>query len=308
MLLHKGTGEGDAIDLSNGRLATGDVNNDGRIELVSKKSGEQFIRICYWDDSRGVQQLWRSREKDIIRVNDIAVGDVDNDGMQEVVVTAGHSLCIFKWNGREYDQKRVPFKLRAEQVSIGDVDNDQKNELLLSEVNMRTEGESLESISIWTWNGLALARKSESHGHAWIADFKILDLDADGKNELLVAEAVEREGHGGIHYGSMINVYRYSAGELVGDAHASIKYRDFWTMPYPKIAVRRVNGEKKIILAGGHTIEECSFKNGKISEPIQIERSPSYIRDLATGDIDNDGIDEIIINTFRPERKLLIYR
>lgn len=310
LLFYKGAGEGDVVDLSNSILAIGDVNNDGTIELVSRKFGEQFLRICCWD-GKSIQQLWRSREINLI--DDIAVGDADNDGMEELAVIGYigpiRSLCILKWNGREYEQKCVQLKSRIEQVTIGDVDNDQKNEILLLEVNMRTEGQSLESISIWTWNGSTLAKKSESHGHAWIADFKISDLDGDGKNELLVAEAVKGKKHGNmIFYNSMINVYRYSVGELVKDVNASIEYRNFHTMPYPKIAVRRVNGEKKIILTGGHTIEECSFKNGKISKPIQIERSPSYIRDLATGDIDNDGTDEIIISTFKPEKKLLIYR
>jgi hypothetical protein len=87
----------------------------------------------YWDGEEGTMDA-------------IDVGDVDNDGLQEIAVGT-NVIHVLQWNGKEYTEEyliNATHGLLAV-TCIGDFDNDGKNEINAGNVGINSLGEEYES-------------------------------------------------------------------------------------------------------------------------------------------------------------------
>ena len=112
----------------------GDSDGDGIDEIHVGYSSSR-MSILEWNGTDYILKYdveWSEGEPVIEGIN---VGDVDNDGIEEVCVGSG-SVHILQWNGITYEEESVinyTYGLLAV-VIVGDSDNDGKNEINVAPV------------------------------------------------------------------------------------------------------------------------------------------------------------------------------
>ena len=99
-------------------MTVADVDGDRRMEILFLSENRLFIF-----DAVHFVEKWRS--DNLYRATDIAVGDVDGDGQQEIVLSSGHVLDA-AFRNLEWENT-TPF---GEIIELGDVDGDGKLEVI----------------------------------------------------------------------------------------------------------------------------------------------------------------------------------
>lgn len=100
----------------------GDINNDGRMDIVA--GGSSGI---YWYWNRGDGTSWgKSTISSVLQAEDIRVADLDNDGWEDVVIAASTGVYIWLNYGALYSIANFP----VAQVAVADIDNDGDKDLV----------------------------------------------------------------------------------------------------------------------------------------------------------------------------------
>ncbi|MFH1860253.1 MAG: Ig-like domain-containing protein, partial [bacterium] len=219
-------------------------------------------------------------------MEDVAVGDGDNDGSNEVYGVCGSYIYQFKQNVSTWTsavigtQKTHGFHA----VTVGDADNDGKNELYVAYGPVGGwDGCAYQ----YKWNGTLWVETSVGWAYKGVLDVKVGDVDNDGKNELWLCDSkgyVYQCKWGGSSwsvpfYTSGDVCYIYTTGIEIGDADN--------------------NGKNELygVKNDGYTIcikyENNSWKYGTISDRIGTQIAERIGDGIGIGDGDNDGKPEI---------------
>jgi hypothetical protein len=136
----------------------------------------------------------------IAGTHNLAVADVDNDGINEII-TGGFSygmingtrmnldapLRIWNWNGQNLTLEKSenwPGSIRC--VSAGDADGDGKVEILTAG-GLINNASSVSSLRMWNWNGQNLALRGSYDGIS-VSSIFVCDVDKDDMPEILTVE------------------------------------------------------------------------------------------------------------------------
>jgi hypothetical protein len=176
----------------------GDCDNDGKNELILSGGGG-------WQQSSPVGEItvfkWNGLYlKRVAEWNDpdvhgyvymAGLGDVDNDGENEIVCAYENRIMVLNWDAQ--NNVFVPTKIQRLSplmdtpfgVVCKDCDNDGKAEILLSYENPR--------ITIFKWNGIDYATQFDitwPNGEPVIEGIDVGDTDNDGLNEVAAGAGV----------------------------------------------------------------------------------------------------------------------
>lgn len=284
-------------DLDIDALLVTDVDNDG-IEDLLYGDGQWGNIYCY--DVGSVTQKWQIDNPDH-GVTDIAVFDTDADGDLEVLWGAGASssgadhlyihgipTLSIEWQSQHIDG---PFNA----IDVGDVDADGQQEIVVASFESNS-GYDDGIISIYDATTHALEWQSEENmfgGYALtgIHALKIGDVDDDNEMEIVV-------GTDRLYNGAL-----YIINGITHDIEQSYYYDN--GAPIYSIAIADVDNDDHMeIVAGGgreHTgapgvfIYVIDGATGVVEwHSISLGDYWSEIYSLAVGDIDNDGVPEIV--------------
>ena len=259
-------------------FAIGDIDNDGKNE-VGVAWGRHFSAFK-WDGSKfklmGRYIIVKRHEWGTTL--DCIIGDVDNDGKNEVVVTGGYQnepeVLVLKWDGNKFVKKMswdYPGNYWVYFPWIGDADNDGKNELIVN----------TNATIVLKWNGNGWDEKIVAYHHgsypfACIAK----DSDNDGKNEIHVT-----------FYAPKLEIYKYENGSYVKTASFYWKGEDG---TIEAIDVGDVDNDGKNEIAVGTNVVHILKWDGKeYKEAYTINSTYGFLAVTCIGDFDNDGKNEI---------------
>jgi len=173
-------------------ISCGDLNKDGYPDIVlanyvTGHKGDTTSYI-YWGSDKGYSKENRT-ELPTNHAGQVTIGDLDNDGFEEVVFCGGGAASIY-WNDKgSFDAGNVTvikgkgdintdiedFNIGAGYVGIADVNGDGLNELVIS------HGEGIEIRSSYDIQKVETYLKAKGSGYLYIDD-----LDNDGYPDIIV--------------------------------------------------------------------------------------------------------------------------
>ena len=286
-------------------VATGDVDGDGLEEYVIGRRTDVNMRFVILDDAAaGFAQLfsggsgWGSGNY----ATSVATGDVDGDGLDEVII-GRHSDVNMRYV--ILDDKNANFVQLHQggqdwgsgnyttSVAAGDLDGDGLDEVIIgrrTDVNMRYE--ILD-------DALAGFARLHEGGNGWgsgnyTTSVAAGDLDGDGLDEVIIgrrsnvnmryeilddAKAGFAQIHeGGNGWGSGNYTTSVAAGDVDGDGLEEV------------VIGRRSNVNMRYLI-----LDDAAAGFAQIHEGGNGWGSGNYTTSVAAGDLDNDGLDEVII-------------
>ena len=256
-----------------------DIDNDGKNEIgvawgrhfsAFKWNGKRYEKIGMYviSDSK----TWET-------TLDCIVGDVDDDGMNEVVVTGGYSsgkaeVIVLSWDGNKFvkESEWNPSGNWAVYFPwIEDVDNDGKNEIICN--TMQTV--------VLNWNGNRwIEDVVATHNTSYPFGCVSKDSDGDGKPEIHVT-----------FYSPTLKIYEYENG--VYKEKASL-YWEGEEGTIEAIDVGDVDDDGIAeICVGTNYIHILQWNGIKYEEEYVIRDTHGLLAVTCIGDMDNDGKNEI---------------
>ena len=179
-------------------IATGDTDGDGKDEIaVSQASnGQAWVKVYKTDANRTIVGEWNAFGE-VESGADVAMGDVDNDGQDEIILGPGEGggplIRVFEANG---EVKPIQFYAfhpdyrGGVTVAAGDVDGDGKDEIAVSQDHIGDQS----WIKVYRYNtNKDIYGEWKAYGDVEIgAKVSMGDIDGDG-----LAEIVTGAGKGG---------------------------------------------------------------------------------------------------------------
>jgi len=201
------------------------------------------------------------------QLNDVAAGDVDGDGIDEVAVARQDGkTTLLDSSGKELWSQQLSFYREPPYINLvrmGDLDGDGKDEVVIGSQNWR----------FYVYNGAGKELWQYETVHASTSG-AIADLDGDGKKEVLA----------GTHY--------YTASTLSHDGKLLWSKRFKSPICYD-IATGNFDGNKTrgVIYGGGDGI--FYYTDSKGNERMQYDTGDE-VKHVAAVDLNGDGIDEML--------------
>ncbi len=134
------------------RIASGDVDGDGINEILLGDASRDSIRIFKFSNGALVEVSSFLTEKPFSREDDVGAGDVDGDGIDEIIFFENpNTIRIYDFQGGEkYLSKTVKYG-KYSHVSVGDLNSDGKAEIVIA--NAKDD-----LIHVYDMNGTELGR------------------------------------------------------------------------------------------------------------------------------------------------------
>ena len=302
-------------------IAVGDPNGDGRPDLVlacRQPQGDAEQSWIYWGDADGVYDQSRRTPLPSFRACDVAVGDLDADGCDEVVLCQSHTAESFSWvsylyRGSREGEPTKPLELPGEdarRVFFARASADKRPQVVLVNHSARNKLGNLDAF-IYTGGPNGYAPKRRIEVGAWGAiEALCCDLDDSGSVDLVLANASE-------------NSVNRDPGSFVfwGDEGGTLPYQ-----PSLKLPTKRAHGAccADLNRDGYLDLVFCGFDNSELIffygtgqgfgtvRPIRIPmryegvtyKDPRWIH---LADLNNDQWLDLVVPQILDDRSLIFW-
>lgn len=274
----------------------GDVDDDGQEEIVmvsfeSNSGYDQGIIHIFNADTHALEWSGPVTHTDWMGVRSVRIGDVDDDGQTEFVITTGdiYDGIIQIYNGKDHTLERESAGYDGNfftSIEIGDIDNDGKTEIVAGQGREHT---GADGVHIIVFDGTTLAEewKSISLSTSWggISDIELADTDGDGNIEIIAAYGDNR-----------VSVYDGVTHQLdwLGEVEArSVGTNDIDGDGVVELLVGKVDGSIDIYDGANFNLENSFFLPYR-----------SSIEALKVVDLEQDGSSELLISN---NNQLFVY-
>jgi len=276
-----------------GGFAIGDVTGDGENEIVATWYGTVYKYIAGSYRIIGLNS-WIFRNGGAN--GDCYIGDCDNDGQNEVIMSGGSysrdavvpEIVILKWNGLflekvgEYDDPAFGYAFMA---GLGDVDEDGENEIAVGIANFRVGPFQNHKVIVLDWNEETSSFNptiiyETNSAQEWPFGGWCADSDMDGKDEIHVGFLMPK-----------IMIFEWNG------TNYSVKYEKDWPgegMLIESLNVGDVDDDGlPEVCAGTDIVHILQWDGLTYVEEAVIDVTFGDLAVLNIGDCDNDGKNEI---------------
>jgi hypothetical protein len=282
---------------STSATSIGDVDNDGLKEITTVVSAKKskgpprqrysYTKIFIYEDGSTGEPSYMSHDlgHKSYGVRDSIIADADGDGLNEIVLVVNDHIEIYEWDGSGFSQLWIgpSYDESVWSVDVGDADNDGFNEIVLA---MFRIGSAIvyDYLGDNTWGNPVM---TESIGSYNMDQAKIEDVDGDGFNEIIGGGTSNR-----------LNIWKYIDGYYL-NVFLSEDLGGFTQ----GVDAGDVDGDglNEVIASSSGEIDRIYiFKYNEITMTFEMIASASLnsgVARLATGDLDNDNIDEIAVGS-----------
>jgi len=272
-------------------IAVGDVDSDGTLEVIwgagASSTGADYLYIA------GVDSQIAEWQNDSIDgpLSAVDVGDVDNDGVDEIVMVSFESesgyesgvVYIFDavTHALEYrDLLSINDWMGVRTVKIGDVDDDGESEYVIATANLY-DG----VIQIYNGQTHALERQSPWYNGNYFTDIEIGDVDNDGSTEIVAVQGREHTGAPGVY----IIVFD---GATAAEEWKSIDLGIYWGY-VEDIELSDIDNDGNTEICASLPDGRVYVFDGVTHQLDWIEAVEAYA--LEAEDVDRDGQKELLI-------------
>ena len=183
----------DSVNFRGDDLASGDIDNDGDIDLVATIDNNGKV---YWYENPGPDKIirvmsWNAHFIGECRgyVKEITVADLDGDGQVEVVARSKTQLSLFKKKQGLFWVKREVAIHPREGMAVGDLDNDGDLDIVLNGFWLATPTDLVSGQ--WKEYEIDPVWYSQSTG-GWednAANVVVTDVNGDGHQDVLICHS-----------------------------------------------------------------------------------------------------------------------
>ena len=293
-------------------MATGDVDNDGKIETLMIASHEIYIYRYERDRFYKVKQIKESRYKNLIGID---VADINGNGVPEIFVTSlnaqrnGVESFVLEWNGQAYAKIVEDASWFYRVVGIPEQGN-----VLLGQKHRATAPFSGNIYEMkWENSSYVSDKVVLPSGHNNVLGLTLGDVTNKGQNVAAVYDNVDHirlkdtSGSeiwkGDEKYGGTMMYYLLPKTERGTDNPQYLPMR---------LLIRDLDadGENEVIAVRNHEIamkllkifrkftkthiESLSWDGIGLTTNWKTQEVSGHISDFAIGDFDNDGEDELV--------------
>ncbi|MFH1426032.1 MAG: peptidoglycan DD-metalloendopeptidase family protein [Candidatus Kerfeldbacteria bacterium] len=192
------------------RVATGDIDGDGVQEIIVGSGRGMKARVKVFDRFGVLMLTFDAFNGTHTGGLDVAAGDVDGDGLDEIVAGVAGSgkskFGVFDETGAQLEVTRAFGKKYTGgiNVAVGNIDKDEGAEIIVG-----TNGGKTGTVRVFEWEGELKKYDYEPFGDDFTGpvDVTCADWEGDGKDEILMSQAGDGE--------AWVKTYRYGPSRTV---------------------------------------------------------------------------------------------
>ncbi len=183
--------------IGGGRIASGDVDLDGKDEIIVGAGKGDVPQVKVFERDGKMRDNFFAFEKRYKGGLDVAVGDVDGDGKDEIAVSkmTGKSAVVkvFRYNSKKsvlFQKHILPKSKMGATVALADVDGDGKAEVLIGTGQGKHVSEmQIFDVEVGNYEGTRL-KKYVPFGKKYKNGLDVAggDLDGDGMAEIVISK------------------------------------------------------------------------------------------------------------------------
>lgn len=271
-------------------LALADIDADGRTDIVVASAGGNDLRVFRGDGAGGFVlattiPLGGS-------AHGVAIADFDVDGRQDAAVAVGNNLALLYGNGGaslfDAPQTLVSGGTDARQVVAADFDADGLRDIVLGLVGDNAG-------VVFANEGTRTFRRAQTMVFSAISEATpaagAADLNGDGRAELVMMGSADLYiVDGAAVIGELVAPTRYDisldpSGVAIADFNGD-------TLPDVFVTCAEPDGEDQLVKLLSQTA--AGYGSGGIGSNTSAP-TVSYPSGLALGDIDGDGVDDLLV-------------
>jgi subtilisin family serine protease len=296
-------------------VAIGDINNDGRNEIVGSVTSNTFPKIYVWDDEGN--RLWSKTLESTKAPLCVVLGDINNNGYLEIITqTLNSKMYVLDYNG--YIVDGWPQSLDEYDIwstykcpAVADLDGDGYEEIIKNIItNVRYEQGDLYrtmngTLKVFNYDGTVKWEKSwpdEEIDHLYYADFPsasplVGDINNDGVLEIITRVKIFRANSlSDTVYHTKFYAFD-SRGNLLPGWPTQVS---IGSNSRTGIALSDINNDDylELVASAGNYLYVFEHDGSLAFDPIYLsESSLGHRSNPAIGDLNNDGKSEIIIHS-----------
>jgi len=281
-----------------------DINGDGKPDVAITRYGFNTGVVSVYRNTSTIDSISFAAESNFVIANfatDLALGDLNNDGKPDLLVTNGnygsnnYSLIMFKNTSND---NQINFT-EAGQYNIGSF----SRSICISDLN--NDGKADVAVAAYLGNNIYILKNNSKDSNIVLEymptinsgntpfNLKCADLDGDGKNDLICAN---------LYFSSTLSIFKNTStdsGNITFTSRFTIPNID---NPYA-IAINDFNGDGLMDLAVSsnnylNLFKNKSSANGFLFDKEVFYSSNSTISDITSGDFNSDGKTDIAFVSF----------
>jgi len=311
--------------LAVGNVYDGENQHPGDETIVGYYDSYNDYRLYdYEGEGNGIAVLDKETGEEIVsrsvygQVTDIELADFDDDGFDEIVVGTTEGLYIFRVDDGEgvyldqinhFDSESDIYG--ANDIAIGDIDGDGTLEIVSIDDN---EPATIHAFAAEFDGDYLYGFEEMARYHAYGQAIEIGDLDSDGTDEIVAGvRAYQQCEADPCIDGTGIAAFSYTMNEVEAESEFAGELQTIWFQPTSDEAVDIVLGSigtaSIAAITGDESYDTVYLLDAEGSIVLlkpyvglnpnnndgQTNRYPREIEQLAIGDIDGDGANDLIV-------------